>query len=241
MTDYRSKLYSEYCTTHTENLYGDVSIKSMRTQFVYLKYYFCEFLPEDKQAKILDIGFGTGGVVYWLQQTDYKNTFGIDISAEQVEKANNLGIANISIGDFREYLKDINNYYDVIFAKDVLEHYRKDEIIDTLNIVFKALNKGGVFILQTPNGDSPFSGRYRYGDFTHETAFTSSSLHQILTSTGFNQIKFKQAGPVPHGFISIIRLILWTIVTYLLKLYLLIEVGVTSRIFTQNIIVSATK
>jgi len=42
-------------------------------------------LPEDKKAKIIDLGCGNGGFVYWLQQIGYQNAEGIDISAEQIE------------------------------------------------------------------------------------------------------------------------------------------------------------
>ena len=38
----------------------------------------------------------------------------------------------------------------------------------------RALKPGGRWILHTANAESPFYGRVRYGDITHEQAFTQS-------------------------------------------------------------------
>jgi cyclopropane fatty-acyl-phospholipid synthase-like methyltransferase len=78
--------------------------------------------------------------------------------------------------------------YDVIFARDVIEHFTKDEILEVLTLIFSSLKDRGVFILQCLNAESPFMGRILYGDFTHEMTFTRNNLHQILTTTGFKHI-----------------------------------------------------
>ena len=61
-------------------------------------------MPEDKKAKIIDLGCGNGGFVYWLQQIGYQNAEGIDISAEQIETGQKLGIKNIKQADIKEFL-----------------------------------------------------------------------------------------------------------------------------------------
>ncbi len=238
---YREKLYSTYVSSHTSYLYGEVSLKDIKRQFPVWKRYYGRFLPEDKDAKILDIGCGNGGFVYFLQTLGFKNALGIDISKEQVELAHKLGIENIIQADLKEFLSAELGIYDVIFARDVIEHFLKDEILEILTLIFSSLKRGGVFVLQTPNAESPFSGRYRYGDFTHEIAFTRSSLNQILTAIGFRDINFYPTDPVPKGLKSAVRYILWKAIHLMLKFYMLVETGSGEGIFTQNIIGVAKK
>ncbi len=241
MSDYREAVYSRYYSAHMKTLHGELSINDIEKQFIAWKYYYGHCLPENKEAPILEIGCGNGGFVYWLQCLGYKNAYGIDISPEQVEVAGNLGIKNIIHADLREFLRGRENAYDVIFARDVIEHFKKEEVLDTLRIIHKALKDAGLFTAQTPNGVSPFSGRHRYKDFTHELIFTVDSFSQVLKTTGFGDTRFYSAPPVPKGPVSIIRFSLWKIIEGALRFYMAVETGSFSGVFTQNLIVVAKK
>jgi len=130
---YRDKFYSKYVSSHTSRLYGEVFLGNIKKQFPVWQKYFGRFLPEDKKAKIIDLGCGNGGFVYWLQQIGYQNAEGIDISAEQIEAGQKLGIKNIRQADIKEFLiTQLPNNYDVIFMRDILEHFNKEEILDVL-------------------------------------------------------------------------------------------------------------
>jgi len=72
--------------------------------------------------------------------------------------------------DVFSFLKNTDKVYDVICAFDLLEHFHKDELLDLLGLIHSRLTLGGIFVFRTPNGEGPFVGRYRYGDFTHEIA-----------------------------------------------------------------------
>jgi len=65
----------------------------------------------------------------------------------------------------------------------------KDKVIDLLQLAHSALRNGGFLILRVINADNPMFGRFFYHDFTHETPFTSDSLWQCLSVTGFESIK----------------------------------------------------
>ena len=140
---YREKLYNTYVSTHTSYLYGRLNLDKIKRQFAVWRWYFGSFLPRDKEAKILDIGCGNGGFVYWLQSLGYKNSEGIDISEEQIGMARNLGIPNIECADLVEFLKSKDKVYDIIFARDIIEHFKKEEIINILSLIFNSLKKGG--------------------------------------------------------------------------------------------------
>lgn len=236
--NYRDKFYSKYVSAHTSHLYGEVSLEDIKKQFPVWQKYFGRFLPGNKTAKIVDVGCGNGGFVWWLQQVGYQNAEGIDISAEQIEAGQKLGIKNIHQADIKNSLI---TKYDAIFMRDVIEHFSKEEILDILETVFKSLKDNGIVIIQTPNAESPFSGRFRYYDFTHEISFTESSIRQILLVFGFKNIEIYSQRPVIHGLKSFIRYILWKCVENCLRFYLLIETGSGKGIFTQNLIVVAKK
>jgi 2-polyprenyl-3-methyl-5-hydroxy-6-metoxy-1,4-benzoquinol methylase len=78
-----------------------------------------------------------------------------------------------------------------VHAKDVIEHMTKDEFIHFLQAAHAALRPGGRIWLRTFNAQAPLSGMTRYGDFTHESGHSPSSLAQCLRATGFTQIRVK--------------------------------------------------
>lgn len=240
--DYRDKFYSKYVSHHTRQLYGEQSLDDVRKQFPIWWTYFGRFLPEDKNSRLLDLGCGNGGLVYWLGALGYENTEGIDVSGEQIENAKRLGIKNIHQINLKDFLKDKKDIYDVIFARDLLEHFNKEEIKEEiLEVVYRALKKDGVVVIQTVNAENLLWGRLRYADFTHEIAFTKESASQVLRLSGFEQIEVYPQRPVVYGAKSFIRYIAWRLLEIFFHLYLLVEIGSSSGIFTQNIIVTAKK
>jgi len=240
--NYKDKFYSKYVSVHTSRLYGEIFLGDIKRQFPVWQKYFGRFLPEDKKAKIIDLGCGNGGFIYWLQQIGYQNAEGIDISAEQIEAGQKLGIKNIRQADIKEFLiTQLPNNYDVIFMRDILEHFNKEEVIDILDFIYASLKQNGRFICQTVNAENLLWGRLRHGDFTHELAFTEDSIRQILRLIGFQNISVYAQRPVIHGLKSLIRAVLWKYIELEIKFYLLIETGSAKGIFTQNLIAVAYK
>lgn len=234
---YRDKLYAAYVSSNICHIFGEASIATIeKQQFPTWKRYYSKLLPENKHAKIIDIGCGSGGFVYFLKRLGYENTYGIDISPEQIQVAKNLGIDNAECVDNMVFLKDKQNTYDVVIAKDLIEHFSKENIIELLTLAFNSLKQGGLLIIQTPNAESPFGSRFRYYDFTHSVAFTKSSLSQVLRATGFENVKCYPMGPIPHGLKSSVRFLIWNVIQILIKFYMLVETGSSNGIYTQTII-----
>lgn len=239
--DYREKFYQKYVSVNTSHLYGEFSIEDIKRQFPVWRKYFSKFLPNNKEAVIVELGCGNGGLIYWLKKLGYKNVLGVDASIEQIKYAKKLGITDIIHNNLIDFLRDKNEYCDIIFLRDVLEHFNKEEIMNIMSLVYKSLNKGGKIIIQTPNGTGVFGSRYRCQDFTHEISFSENSLRQVLFINNFLDLEFYETAPVIHGLKSFIRAILWKIMRLGLQLYLLIETGSSEKILTQNIIVVGSK
>lgn len=239
--NYKDRFYKKYISTHTEELYGKASLEAMRKEFRVWQSYFGGFLPEEKNSKILDLGCGNGGLVYWLKESGFVNATGIDVSKEQVNEARELGINGVECAELRDFLKDKGGVYDVVFARDLLEHFTKDELLDIVDLVYASLQDGGVFVVQTVNAENLFWGRLRHGDFTHELAFTADSIRQLLKVGGFTDVGVYPQRPVVHGLKSLIRYVLWRLIELWPKFYLLVETGSSRGIFTQNIIIKTKK
>ena len=131
----------------------------------------------------------------------------------------------------------------IVVAFDLIEHFKKDELLEFIDKVYRCLLPGGQLIVHTPNGASPFFGTVRYGDFTHENAFTRNSIRQILLASGFLEVSCFEDTPNIHGIKSLFRWAIWKIIRGCLRLYIGAETGDLSKdhIFTQNFVTVATK
>lgn len=144
------------------------------------------YLPENKEARLLDIGCGVGLFVYYLQKKGYANIEGIDISQGQIDfAAANAGVKlKLQAADPIRFLADKAGFYDQIYLMDVLEHVTKEKLAEFLSPVIKALKPGGSLVIRTPNMANPLGAYSRYIDMTHETGFTEHSLVQLMSTIG---------------------------------------------------------
>ncbi len=239
--DFRNELYKKYRSTFKNYLENDdpASTKSVfeicRRRFLPL---LSDFQKED--IKILELGCGSGYLLQFLKKEGFKNTYGIDISTQQIDIAKAKGL-NADVVDIFEFLKTNETKYDVIFALDFVEHFYKHELLELFSRINNVLNDKGVFILHTPNGQGLFPGRNIYGDLTHLTIFSPNSLTQILKITGFEAIKFYETGPVAKNFKGIIRLMFWQVIKFIVRIIRIIETGEGEKIITQDFVCSASK
>jgi len=209
-----------------------------------LRKIITKHFPKNKDASILDLGCGHGAFIHFIREAGYTDVIGVDRSSEQVKEANRLGIKGISQSDLMEKLNSLpSECENVIISFDVIEHFTKGELLFFVDEVFRVLKKNGIWILHTPNGESPFFGKVFFGDVTHEMAFTRTSISQLLKSSGFNRVSCYEDTPVPHGLKSVTRFFLWKCIRGMLRFYLTVEnhCGEKECIFTQNFLVVAEK
>ena len=243
MDNFKQDIYQRYVTTHLAERKGVPTLDEFRVRARIYDQQFRRFLPLQKSARLLDIGCGCGSIVWWLQQQGFSNAMGIDISEEQVESGRRLGVNNLICGELIDFLEANPKSFDVIVARDVVEHFNKQDVMTLMTRCYSALQGGGKLLLQVPNGESPFFGRIRYGDFSHEVAFTQSSLSQILKLSGFDKAQCYSASPIFCGARSLIRVSVWKIIEMFYRFALYAELGRENlpRIVTQNIIAVASK
>ena len=240
-TKSRHRQYERYLSTHFGSIHP-VSLATLEKERRVWREYFGSFLPADKAADIADLGCGYGSFLYFLRGEGYRNARGVDVSQEQVEAARELGIDNVFYGDCSAFLDRRPEEFDCLTAFDLLEHLPREETLPLLKTVHKALKPGGLLILRVPNADGPFGAKILYSDFTHEQAFTASSIRQVLAVTGFKRVEVYAEGPRVHGLISAARWVAWKAIRLLLLLYLAVETGqIRGHLLTQNLIATARK
>lgn len=240
MEDYKIALYRSYLSTHNKQMYGAVTLEILARNFTTWDHYYASILPKDKDCHILDIGCGNGGFVYYLHQRGYKNAFGVDVSSEQINEGQGMGIKNISVCDALSALKETKSYHCII-ARDVVEHFTRQEAFELLLQVSARLVDSGRFIMQVPNGQGIYFTSIFYGDYTHEQAYTESSVSQLFLNTGFSSSFCRPTGPVPHGFVSSVRSLLWKCKVLVHQFWKAVETGSGKGIFTSNLIAVGDK
>ncbi|MFA5061450.1 MAG: class I SAM-dependent methyltransferase [Candidatus Pacearchaeota archaeon] len=112
--------------------------------------YF-EKIFKNKKGNFLDIGCGTGRIVYTAKMCGWKAK-GLDLNKDAVEiaKKKGLDIIHSNIDDFNGR----KNFYDIINMGDLIEHVRNPE--KTIRKAKTLLKKGGLLIISTPNINSFF-------------------------------------------------------------------------------------
>jgi 2-polyprenyl-3-methyl-5-hydroxy-6-metoxy-1,4-benzoquinol methylase len=243
MDNYRTRIYNHYVSAWDASNVPS-SLEALEKRGPTMRYVVNAFFPKDKAAAILDLGCGHGTLVHFAHKAGYANTYGIDGSAQQVTLAQQLGITNITKGDLMAALKVTPpESLDAVIAFDVIEHFTKDELINLVDAIYRALKPSGCWIIHAPNANSPFVGAVRYGDYTHEQAFTPTSVQQLLKASGFGRFEFSECGPRVHGLKSLVRVVLWQIVRSLLVAANGAETGFVGKgaVWTRNFYAVAYK
>ncbi len=239
----RQRIYGQYVTARDKPL-APSSIDGLRPRLPYLRQLIRRHFPQDRNAAVLELGCGHGALLYALHEAGYTRLRGVDWAQEQVVAASNLGIAGVNQGDAMSALVATpSGSVDLMVTLDLIEHLTKDELVALVDEVHRALRPGGRWVIHVPNAEAPFGSLIRYGDFTHELAFTRMSLTQLLRSSGFATVRCYEDQPVPHGIRSLVRFLIWKFIRTGLLCYIAVETGAFDRqaIFSQNLLAVADR
>ncbi len=183
--NWRELLYRDY----SANFGGGKSYDAAR-QWASYDVVYAARLPANEQLKIADLGCGKGEWLQWMGQRGFVDRTGVDLSESDlaVARMNDATVKWVD-GNLMEFLRSRSGEFDIVHAKDVVEHFTKEEFIEFLVLCEKALRPGGQLWLLTYNAQSPLAGMTRYGDFTHEIGLTPASMAQCLRACGFSKVK----------------------------------------------------
>ena len=208
-----------------------------------LRYRLRGWLPTDRNARILDLGCGTGELLFFLEQLGFRDLHGVDLCQEELQEARVFTRAQLTCAHILDYLRQVNGAFKCIIGLNILEHLSKDEVLQVFQEVSRVLLPGGTFIAMVPNAISPLASITRHWDYTHEWAFTPNNFQQLAALSGFDSdIEVRECGPVPHGLKSILRFAFWKAIKHIIRAYLLIEVANTKgSVYTMDMLVRLQK
>lgn len=233
---YRDAVYGSYVT-------GDPAVARVHPgRAAHFDRALLPHLPTHRAARVVDLACGDGSLVEHLRSRGYVNVSGVDASSEQVAVARERGIADIIYADVFDFVAAHDAALDAAIAVDLLEHLTRDEILALLRGVRRALRPGGRLVVQTCNGASPMFGRIRYGDFTHEMAFTRRSIIQAFVAAGLAPVGVQGIDPATRGLRGAARSVAWQAAKLSAKAYVAIETGSwREEIVSQNLIAVAER
>lgn len=235
MRDFRSELYRRYVSKF-KSAQLDRDDDALAAYHAWCAFVYRPLLaPIDRTAPVLELGCGPGDMLEYLDKLGFRSVEGIDISAEQVELAAARGL-NARVADVFEHLEARENVYGAILAIDFVEHFTKDELLRLAAMFHRALRPGGTLILQTPNGAGLFPGQIVHGDLTHMTILTPDSMRQWLRTFDFEDLVFRETGPVPKDLVGAVRVALWKVLRFGAAVARKIETGKVQPVWTENMI-----
>lgn len=230
----RDASYRRYVSTHQ----GDLATAGKVADF---EDNFLRFAPPGRDGRVLDVGCGQGVLLSVLKKHGYRDLSGIDTSEEQVALARGAGYTQVHCDDVFDFAASQSERFDVIFAVDFAEHFDRSEVLRLFEALYDLLEPGGSLVLRSPNGVSPFSGRYLYSDITHGTIYTERSLRQVAALVGFDSVAVYPTIPSGRRFKRLRRLV-WRAVSTVVKIPLIVETGqLRGHVVTQNLIAVMNK
>lgn len=198
-----------------------------------------DWLPTDKNAQCVDLACGCGEMQYLLEREGFAHTIGIDLCLEELDQARNFVGGKLVHEDILTFLRhQPSDSVDFISALNILEHLEKDELYAVLKEAKRTLRPGGSLVAIVPNAVSPFGALTRHWDITHEWAFTTNSVRQLSAIIRFDEVEFRECGPVAHGLVSLVRVALWRILRLFITARLMIELASSKDgIYTMDMVI----
>jgi len=158
--------------------------------------YFLKRITPFCQGRILDLGCGIGVVSEHLVNAGFK-VVGVDGNKLKIEKAKkNVPKAKFIVSLFEDF--EPHGKFDIIIAKNILEHLRPNEAKELMKKMYLWLNPKGRAIACVPNCLS-LNRRigYHIGVSKHYSELTERDLavgHVQLYTTDRLELEFNEAG-----------------------------------------------
>lgn len=167
-----------------------------------------------KKPNILEVGSGTGYLVYKLAKEGYHIT-AIEPDKHKFASLSrkSSGFNNVTL--IPKSLEDSqlpSGFFDICYSIHVIEHF--DEPQAAMKKLANAMSKHGLLFLITPNGDSRglniFKENWWYlGDLTHHQLFTPKSIEVLLEAADFEILKIKRTAILESLTVEAMSILRW--------------------------------
>jgi 2-polyprenyl-3-methyl-5-hydroxy-6-metoxy-1,4-benzoquinol methylase len=167
------------------------SINVIKQRNEYVEYISSRFL--NKNARILDVGCGTGNLVISLLKKKY-DAYGVDFASSMIEKAksecNKYGLSpdRFFLSSFFEFIPDIR--YNLISANGFIEYISEKELDIFIKKSHQLLEDNGLVVIGSRNR---LFNVFSFNDYTEAEIRGGNIVQLVKECTIFNSIKsFKE-------------------------------------------------
>lgn len=145
-----------------------------------LLHYLDNVLRLPRNARILDVGCGTGAMLEALSKRAH--AYGVDASERAVEYCQKRGLNNVYCGDLNAVPSD--NLFDCITFFDVIEHIEND--VGVLQESLKLLTNDGSVLITVP----AYQWMWSEHDVRnhHKRRYLTSNLRDTVQRAGFKVV-----------------------------------------------------
>jgi SAM-dependent methyltransferase len=164
------------------------------------------FEPYRSTNKLLDVGFGAGGLLRVAKMRGWE-THGVELSSAAVAYGRERDIGTLYEGDFL-VLPLERGAFDVVVMSELVEH-----LVDPMPFLRRAaelLRPGGLLYMTTPHGRG-VSGRALGADWSvlrppeHLQLFSIDSMRRSVNAAGFSRVHIYTQGLLPHELVAKLR------------------------------------
>ena len=168
-----------------ENLFSElkkIQFKSLASKI--------ERYVNNKEAKILEIGFGNGQLLLALKELGYKNLFGTDFTDRVFPTLMDKGI-KLQVSNVEESFS-FNEIFDLIIMNNVIEHFT--DPVKVLTNCKNNLSNNGKVILITPNSNALEFSLFKnyWAGFhapRHTFLFNNKNIKMLGDKLGYSKIE----------------------------------------------------
>lgn len=179
------RLHGDY-HAHLAQVSGQ-SEDTYRAASAYYRAELTTLLPQDRTARIAEVGCGFGHLLRFLSERGYQDLTGCDLDPRlaAATAARLQGRAEVVHREARAFLQDHRARFDLLLAFDLLEHFDLEGALAFAIAAKESLRPGGIAVFRTPNMANVLGGYSRFMDLTHRIGFTEQSAGQLLRAAGF--------------------------------------------------------
>ncbi len=144
-------------------------------------------LPVARDARILDIGCGSGRMLAFLESRGYTNFLGVDIDAGVLlQVPGHLQDRTMQITDLSAFLHEHSEIFDLILAKDVLYYFSRHEVTQRMLEIAQAIRPGGRIVVEVFNGAVLTATYTAAKDVGILAIYTEQSIRTLLEGAGLH-------------------------------------------------------